>query len=77
MCVQKTGLMPAQCSRTIESCDSDVILEIDKEKWAKRNGERGQLTPHFPLLIKSTILSLEMHFPSNFHKSSTYLYHKK
>ena len=47
--------MPAQHSRTLESRDCRVILEIDKEKWVKRNEERVPVTPTFPLLASLPI----------------------
>ena len=41
--------MLAHNSRTIESCDCDLILEIDKEKWAKRKGkEKWAKSPGHP-----------------------------
>ena len=41
--------MPAKHSRTIESRDCYVILEIDKEKWAKRKGkEKWAKSPGHP-----------------------------
>ena len=55
----KTGLILAHHFRTIESRDCDVILEIDKEKWAKRKGKENWAKstghPSFPSTITTCI----------------------
>ena len=48
--VIEKGAIPAQHSRTTESRDCDVILEMGKGKWTKWNGKSSSFTPTFPLL---------------------------